>query len=133
MFNRIKTLIQRWNEVRAVSAFSDRDLADLGLSRAQLEAFVRMPDDVPDRVLAMAATFGLSETEVKANLWGMAGASGKLWRLPGPRGLRACAGAGRAVAALRLRFLPERRVFCREISGCLISPATLGGFPLRSG
>ncbi len=67
MFNRIKTLIQRWNEVRAVSAFSDRDLADLGLSRAQLEAFVRMPDDVPDRVLAMAAIFGLSETEVKAN------------------------------------------------------------------
>lgn len=67
MFNRLKALIQRWNEVRAVAGFSDRDLADLGLSRAQLEAFVRMPEDVPDRVLAMAAIFGLSETEVKAN------------------------------------------------------------------
>ncbi len=67
MFERIKTLIDRWNEVREVSALTDRDLDDLGMSRAQVEAFVRMPHDVPDRVIAMARIFGLSEAEVKAD------------------------------------------------------------------
>lgn len=67
MFDRIKALIQRWNEVREVEALSDRDLSDLGMSRAQVEAFVRMPHDVPDRVLAMAQIFGLSEAEVMAD------------------------------------------------------------------
>ena len=67
MFNRIKALIERWNEVREVGALSDRDLDDLGMSRAQVEAFVRMPHDVPDRVIAMARIFGLDEAEVKAN------------------------------------------------------------------
>ncbi len=67
MFERIKTLIERWNEVREVNALTDRDLDDLGMSRAQVEAFVRMPYDVPDRVVAMAHIFGLSEEEVKAD------------------------------------------------------------------
>lgn len=67
MFNRIKALIERWNEVREVDALTDRDLDDLGLTRVQVESFVRMPHDVPDRVLAMAAIFGLHEDEVKAN------------------------------------------------------------------
>ena len=67
MFDRIKALIERWNEAREVESLSERDLDDLGMSRAQVEAFVRMPHDVPDRVLAMAAIFGLSEDEVKAN------------------------------------------------------------------
>lgn len=67
MFERIKALIDRWNEVREVSALTDRDLDDLGMSRAQVEAFVRMPHDVADRVVAMARIFGLSEAEVKAD------------------------------------------------------------------
>ena len=67
MFNRIKALLDRWQDVREVSALSDRDLDDLGMSRAQVEAFVRMPHDVPDRVIAMARIFGLDEVEVKAN------------------------------------------------------------------
>lgn len=67
MFDRIKALVQRWNEVREVSALTDRDLSDLGMSRAQVEAFVRMPQDVPDRVVAMAQIFGLSEADIKAN------------------------------------------------------------------
>lgn len=67
MFNRIKALLDRWHEVREVSALTDRDLTDLGMSRAQVEAFVRMPHDVPDRVIAMARIFGLDEAEVKAN------------------------------------------------------------------
>lgn len=67
MFERIKALIERWHEAREIDALTDRDLDDLGISRAQAEAFVHMPHDVPDRVLAMAQIFGLSEAEVKAN------------------------------------------------------------------
>ena len=67
MFDRIKALISRWNELREVGEMSDRELADLGMSRTQVEAFVRMPQDVPDRVLAMAEIFGLSQTEVQAD------------------------------------------------------------------
>ncbi len=67
MFNRIKAFLAHWHEAREISALTDRDLDDLGISRAQAEAFVRMPHDVPDRVLAMAEIFGLSEVDVKAN------------------------------------------------------------------
>lgn len=67
MFDRIKTLLERWHEIREVEALSDRDIADLGLSRDQLTNFVRMPLDIEDRVAHMAAVFGLSEDEVKAN------------------------------------------------------------------
>lgn len=67
MFERIKALIERWNDLREVDHLSDRELDDLGMTRGQVEAFVRMPHDVPDRVLAMARIFGLDEDEVKAN------------------------------------------------------------------
>ncbi len=67
MFDRIKTLLERWHEIREVEALSDRDISDLGVTRDQLAHFVRMPADVEDRVTHMAAIFGLSEDEVKAN------------------------------------------------------------------
>lgn len=67
MFDRIKALIARWQELKEIEALTDRDLADLGMSRAQVEAFARMPHDVPDRVTAMAAIFGLSETDIRAD------------------------------------------------------------------
>lgn len=67
MFERIKSLITRWQELKEIDALTERDLADLGMSRAQVEAFARMPHDVPDRVTAMASIFGLSEDEVRAD------------------------------------------------------------------
>lgn len=67
MFERIKALIARWQDLKEIEALSDRDLDDLGMSRAQVEAFARMPHDVPDRVTAMAKIFGLSEDEVRAD------------------------------------------------------------------
>jgi len=67
MFDRIKTLLERWHEIREVEALSDRDISDLGLTRDQLAHFVRMPADVEDRVTHMAAVFGLSADEVKAS------------------------------------------------------------------
>lgn len=71
MFERFKTALQRWRDLTEVSALSDRELDDIGISRDQLEQFVRMPADVPDRVLAMAAIFGLTEEELRRDttLW----------------------------------------------------------------
>ena len=67
MLSRIRALIDRYQQLKTVEALSDRDLADLGMTRRQVEDFIRMPPDVPDRVARMAAIFGLSEAEVKAN------------------------------------------------------------------
>ena len=71
MFDRIRALIDRLHEVQEVSALTDRDLDDLGMSRDQVLAFLKMPRDISDRVTAMGRIFGLSETELKHNhaLW----------------------------------------------------------------
>jgi hypothetical protein len=65
MFQSIRTMIDRYRETRALDALTERDLADLGMSREQVAHFIRMPADTPDRVVAMARIFGLSEGEVK--------------------------------------------------------------------
>jgi hypothetical protein len=65
MFQPIRTMIDRYRETRALDALTDRDLADLGMSREQVAHFIRMPADTPDRVVAMARIFGLSEGEIK--------------------------------------------------------------------
>ena len=67
MFDSINTLVPRWRELKEVASLSPRDLDDLGMSRAQVEAFVRMPHDVPDRVAAMAQIFGLTPEQIEAD------------------------------------------------------------------
>ena len=67
MLTRLRALIDRWHQIKTVEALTDRDLDDLGMSRAQIQAFVTMPADVPDRVARMAAIFGIPETDLKAN------------------------------------------------------------------
>lgn len=67
MLARIRALIDRWQQLKTLDALTDRDLADLGMSRAQVESFIRMPPDVPDRVARMAAIFGIPEADLKAN------------------------------------------------------------------
>lgn len=67
MFERIKALLHRWEELKEVSSLTERDLNDLGMTREQVEAFVQMPQDVPDRVAAMAQIFGLTEDQIKAD------------------------------------------------------------------
>lgn len=67
MFDRIRTLIKRLHDVTDVNALSDRDLADLGISRDQLFDFLRMPQDIASRVTAMAAIFGVPEDQLKRN------------------------------------------------------------------
>lgn len=67
MFDRIKSFLDHWHEVREAENLSDRDLADIGLSRDQLRHFLEMPEDVEDRVTRMAAVFGLTPDEIRAN------------------------------------------------------------------
>ncbi len=65
MFDRIRSLIRRLHEASEVEALTDRDLADLGMTRAQLHDFLRMPQDVAERVTAMGAIFGLPEAALR--------------------------------------------------------------------
>lgn len=67
MFDRIRTLIHRLHEVTEANALSDRDLHDLGISRDQLLGFLRMPQDITERVTAMAAIFGVPQDDLKRN------------------------------------------------------------------
>lgn len=65
MLDRIRALIGRLHDVQEVYALSDRDLADLGMSREQLLGFLRMPSDITQRVTAMAQIFGVPEVGLK--------------------------------------------------------------------
>jgi hypothetical protein len=65
MFDRIRALLHRINEVREIDAMTDRDLDDLGMTRDQVRDFLRMPRDISQRVTAMGAIFGLTEAELK--------------------------------------------------------------------
>lgn len=65
MFERIRALVERAHALQEVAELSERELDDLGMTRSQIEAFVSMPKDVPDRVEAMAKIFGLSSEQIK--------------------------------------------------------------------
>jgi hypothetical protein len=65
MFDRIRFILRRIEEIREVEAMSESDLADLGLTRGQLHDFLQMPRDIEGRVTAMAAIFGLTEAQLK--------------------------------------------------------------------
>lgn len=67
MLNQIRRFLDRLDQLKQVEALSDHDLNDLGMTRAQVIAFAFMPADVPDRVTAMAAIFGIPTTALKAN------------------------------------------------------------------
>ena len=71
MFDRIRRLIDRLHEVQEVASLTYRDLADLGMSRDQVLAFLHTPRDIGERVTAMGAIFGLAEAELKRDhaLW----------------------------------------------------------------
>ena len=49
MFDRIKTLMTRWQDAKEIDALSERDLDDLGMTRDQVLAFSRMPADIADQ------------------------------------------------------------------------------------
>ena len=65
MFERLRAMLHHHAEAAEIDALTDRDLDDLGMTRDQLRAFLRMPKDIGQRVTAMAAIFGVSEVELK--------------------------------------------------------------------
>ncbi len=67
MLEQIRSLVSRWRALQEIASLTDHDLQDLGMTRAQVEAFARMPHDVADRVAAMASIFGLNASDLKAN------------------------------------------------------------------
>lgn len=64
MFERIRHLMRKYRDLSEIAALSDRELADLGVSRDQAVSLASIPDDVAGRVTAMARIFGISETEL---------------------------------------------------------------------
>ena len=65
MFDRIRNFLHHLHEVQHVNALSDRDFADLGLSRHQVLDFLRMPRDISERVIAMGKVLGVPEEDLK--------------------------------------------------------------------
>jgi hypothetical protein len=53
----------RVRALRDIEAMTDRDIADIGMTRDRLSRFATMPADTSERVEAMAGVFGLSAGE----------------------------------------------------------------------
>jgi hypothetical protein len=66
MLEQFRNFLRHLRETREAAALSDRELADIGISRDQLHFFMNLRQDVPERVAAMAAVFGVSETDLRA-------------------------------------------------------------------
>lgn len=64
MFERFKALRERMRDLAEVEELRESDLADLGLSREQMRALVMIPQDVGDRMTAMAAVFGITPDQL---------------------------------------------------------------------
>ncbi|MCB1359718.1 MAG: DUF1127 domain-containing protein [Rhodobacter sp.] len=71
MMERFMKLFRRSRDLHEIRAMSDRDLADLGVTRAQAMALTALPDDVPGRVAAMGRVYGLSEDRLtqRREIW----------------------------------------------------------------
>lgn len=65
MLEQLRAIFDQWHRIKEVQALTDRDIADLGISRGQLEHLMRLSADVPDRMAQMAAVFGLSPEQVE--------------------------------------------------------------------
>jgi hypothetical protein len=64
MLERLRRMFEHYRDLTEVSSLSDRELADLGVSRDQALQLAALPDDVPGRVAAMGRIFGISETDL---------------------------------------------------------------------
>jgi uncharacterized protein YjiS (DUF1127 family) len=67
MFDRLRDFLRTLRTLDEIDAMSDRDLADIGFSRAEMVELATMSAEVPARMARMAALFGLSEAELRAD------------------------------------------------------------------
>lgn len=65
MFERIRQIFERWHALGEIAHLDDRELQDLGVTRDQAVLLASMPADVPERLRAMAAIFGLPEADLQ--------------------------------------------------------------------
>lgn len=65
MLDQLRSLLRQWRDLGELDRLSDRDIADIGISRAELTEIVQLPQDSPERMAAMARVFGLTEAELK--------------------------------------------------------------------
>lgn len=71
MMDRFFRLFRVSRDINDIMAMSERDLADLGVSRTEAMELAALPDEVPARVREMAKVYGLSADELLADrrLW----------------------------------------------------------------
>jgi hypothetical protein len=67
MLDHLSRILHRWTALSVTGGPTDRDLADLGLTRDQADRLANLPRAVPERMAAMAAIFGLSQAELEAS------------------------------------------------------------------
>lgn len=67
MFAQLKALLAHRRARHEVLALTARDLDDLDLTRAELLAFIDMPQDAPDRFAAMADLLGVPQVRHRAD------------------------------------------------------------------
>lgn len=67
MFERIRHLMKKYRDLSEIADLSDRELADLGVSRDQAMSLASIPEGVAGRVVAMAQVFGLSQDDLMRN------------------------------------------------------------------
>jgi hypothetical protein len=67
MLDRLSQILHRWTALSVIGGPTDRDLAELGLTRDQADRLAHLPRTVPERMTAMAAIFGLTPAQLEAN------------------------------------------------------------------
>ncbi|MFN6978240.1 MAG: DUF1127 domain-containing protein [Gemmobacter sp.] len=67
MLDRLRTWIGAHRVRDAIDALSDRDIADIGLSRGAMTDLATIPATIPARMTRMAALFGVSGAGVAAD------------------------------------------------------------------
>lgn len=66
MFTQLKALVARRRARQEALALSPHDLDDLGMTQAELLEFIDLPQDVPDRLAAMADLLGVRQVRRQA-------------------------------------------------------------------
>ncbi|MFN3643927.1 MAG: DUF1127 domain-containing protein [Gemmobacter sp.] len=67
MLDRLRNLIGARRARDEIDAMSDRDIADIGLSRSEMTEFARMSAAIPARMTRMASLFGVTGAGVAAD------------------------------------------------------------------
>ncbi|MFT4151473.1 MAG: DUF1127 domain-containing protein [Paracoccaceae bacterium] len=66
MLERIKSALRRHEALIEVERMSAHELDDLGMSRDEVAAFIRLPEDAAIRLETMAGIFGVAERALRA-------------------------------------------------------------------